>query len=69
MYVECCEIYYMCFVYNLLIFSTVKNFESRLGFDKLSPSVVVHFLGHSIDRNICSQIKTTKHTSHAQTEI
>ena len=41
--------YLVCFVYNLLFFSTVKNFENRLGFDKvITISWVVHFLGHSV---------------------
>ena len=40
----------MRYVYNnLLVFLTVKNFEDRLGFDKvIAVSWVVHFLGHSV---------------------
>jgi len=34
----------MGFVYNLLFFTTVKEFWNQLRFDK----VITHFLGHSV---------------------
>jgi len=39
----------MGFVYNLLLFPTVKYFENRLVFDEvITISWVVHFLGHTV---------------------
>ena len=39
----------MGFVYDLLLFPTVKYFENRLVFDEvITISWVVHFLGHTV---------------------